>query len=1131
MKKNDYSQPYQGIWLKKILAIMRITAFFCFLCVMHLSAAVSSQNVQIDLKMQDATIEQVLNRISEVTKLDFFYNNSTIDVYKKISVNLNKANVSDALNEIFGGAVVKFDVNDNFVVIHSVQQQSQKAVEVVKTKGVVKTIYGDPLPGVTILVKGTTIGFSTAEDGSFEFTIPKRNDIHLVFSFIGYQSQDVLLKNDGKPLTIKLKEETVVMEEANVIATGIFQKPKESNVGAVSHYTSEQLKMAGNRDVLKSLGNIDPSFRIIESNEFGSNPNRLPEIQIRGASTMPDIKAMQNEGRAALNTPLFILDRFEITLERMMDLNIEEVESITLLKDASSTAIYGSRGANGVVVITSKRPKQGQLRVSYSASLNMELVDLSSYDLMNSKEKLDLEYKAGLYTHEDPQKDLALKQMYAEKRELVRSGVNTNWMKIPTRNGVGHSHNLGISGGDKAFRYSMGISYNQIVGSMKGSDRKTLNGNVNLSYYREKIQFSNNTSFGVNEANNSPYGGFSTYVGMNPYWEPFDSQGFPIPLYEKSKKGVKNPLFATPVANPLYDAKLPGFNVQKYTDLSNNSSIQYRPIPELQLSMNIGFTKNFGGSDQYVSPSNSQFANVTDINKKGRYNYSNNHSTSVDASAQISYGKTFGKHSIYAGFDWSIRQSKNEGVSFSVEGYTNEKLNGIQNALAFPNRPGSSESQSRSVGFTTTLNYTYGERYFVDMSYRMDGASSFGSQKRFAPFWTMGVGYNLSKEKFVMDYLPFITNFRLRWNYGVSGSMAFSPYQAMTTYHYMQNTIGGSYTYTDHLGTELYGYGNKDLEWQTTYQHNIGGDWSFFNNRFSLSANFYNKRTENQITTMSLPLSNGYDSYIENFGTVRNTGYDLDFSTYVIRSTEHQFMWNVRFGFSHNKNKLVKLSQAVKKAVADMTSDWRKSEMQYMYREGESMTAIYAIHSLGVDPSTGRMVYQLKDGSPSYEYDGGSRIACGDNLPKLDGRLSTSIQYKGLSVNVGFSMKTGAMIYNQTYATKIENVNYFYNADKRVLTVPHRWIQPGDMALYTGYQHQESKESDRYIQKERTFSCNNINVSYDFTQKWVKNALRMERISVGGSVGNIFYFSTIKRERGTGYPFAIQPSFSLSCVF
>lgn len=1109
---------------------MKFFILFLFATTLQLSASVYSQEAKVTLHMQDASFEEVVKALENSTRYTFLYRDHQIASIKKLNLKYTEIDIKEVLKDCLKGSGLTFVLVDNTIVIQPSGTLVADTVSKITVKGVVKDEKGETLPGVTILLKGTKIGFATDAKGAFNITIPQSKEITLVFSFVGYLPQEVIVKNDGKPLYIKMKENMIEMDEVNVIVTGIFNKPKESNVGAISHYSGEQLKMAGNRNMLQALNNLDPSFRIVESNAFGSDPNRLPEIQIRGASSLPGLNEMQGDGRASLNTPLFILDGFEITLERMMDLNMEEVESITMLKDASSTAMYGSKGANGVMVITSKVPKEGRLRVSYTASLNLELVDLSSYDLMNSREKLDLEYMAGLYTNEDPEKDIALKKMYADKRELVRNGLNTNWMKIPVRNGVGHSHNLSISGGDQNFRYGANFSYNQIVGAMKGSDRKNFNGTVDLAYYREKIQFSNSTTLGINESNVSPYGSFSGYVSMNPYWDPYDSDGFPVPFFEKKKGNEKNHLFANPVANPLYDALLPGFNVSKYTEVTNNFSIQYRPIKGLQLGVNIGFNKKFSNDDAYTSSSHSKF-NGDDYTKKGQYDYSNGRGTSIDASAQVSYGRTFGKHNIYAGFHWSIQQTMDESISFSLLGYMNDKLNGVGNALDYVNKPGSSESTKRNVGFTGTLNYSYANRYYMDMSYRLDGASSFGSQKRFAPFWTVGCGYNLAEENFVKNNLGFISMFKIRMNYGVTGSMSFSPYQAMTMYNYLSDDTSGTHTYTNSFGMQLYGYGNKDLEWQTTYQFNVGGDWAFFNNRLSFTVNYYRKKTENQITSMALPLSNGYSSYIENFGSVRNTGYDIDFSYYVIRNTERQIMWSVRAGISHNKNVLLELSPAVKESVEKKTSDFRISDMFYLYREGESMSAIYAVHALGVDPSTGKMVYQHSDGTPTYHYDGAARIYCGDNLPKLDGRLSTSMQYKSLSVNIGFSLRAGGQQYNGTYATKIENVNYLNNADRRVLTVPNRWMKPGDMAQYTGFENKESRQSDRYIQDERTFSCNNINVGYDFTQTWVRKMLGMERITLSGSVSNIFYISTIKRERGTDYPFAVQPTFSLTCVF
>ncbi len=443
MKKNRDLGLYPPRWLKKFLLTMRITGILCLVCVMHVSAAVYSQTAHINLKMKDATIEQVLNKISESTKMDFFYSNSKIDVSKRVNVNFADVSLEDALRMIFKGYDVKFEINDNFVVIHYVRPLAvADTLKKITVTGTVKDVDGMTLPGVTIQVKGTTLGFTTNVEGKFDFDLPKRDGLVLIFSFVGYQKQEIALKKDNKPLMIVMKNDMAEIDE--VVVTGIFNKPKESFTGAVTYITKEDIMNYGNRNLLQTLNNIDPAFVIRESNTYGSNPNVLPEIQIRGISGLPDITNLQTYARAELNQPLFVLDGFEVTLERVMDLNPSDVESVTILKDASSTALYGSRGANGVVVITSTKPRQGKLRVSVSAGLNVEIPDLSSYNLLDAQEKLDLEVRAGLYNSAERM------ELYRQNVRAIAEGVDTYWIGKPVRTGVGQNYNLDFGGGRRA---------------------------------------------------------------------------------------------------------------------------------------------------------------------------------------------------------------------------------------------------------------------------------------------------------------------------------------------------------------------------------------------------------------------------------------------------------------------------------------------------------------------------------------------------------------------------------------------------------------------------------------------------------------------------------------------------------
>ena len=447
MKKKCDLGLYPPRWLKKNLLIMRITGILCLVCVMHLSAAVHSQTASINLKMKDATIEQVLNRISESTKMDFFYSNSEIDVSKRVNVNFADVSLEDALRMIFKGYDVKFEINDNFVVIHYVRPLAVgDTLKKIKVAGTVKDKDGVTLPGVTIQVKGTSLGFTTDIDGKFEFVLPQRDNLVLIFSFVGYQKQEIRLKKDNKPLCIVMKDDVAEIEE--VVVTGIFNKPRESYTGAVSTITEKELKMFKGANMLQTLRNIDPAFNIVQNNTIGSDPNKLPEINLRGTSSMPKTVNELNQGvQAQLNAPLIIMDGFEISLQKLMDFNDEDIESVNILKDASATAIYGSRGANGVIVITTKAPQSGNLKLRINGGINLEIPDLTSYDVLNAAEKLDFEQKMGFYSSTNNEQNLRLQNMYNELLLDVQNGVDTYWLSKPLQVGVGQKYNLNLDGG------------------------------------------------------------------------------------------------------------------------------------------------------------------------------------------------------------------------------------------------------------------------------------------------------------------------------------------------------------------------------------------------------------------------------------------------------------------------------------------------------------------------------------------------------------------------------------------------------------------------------------------------------------------------------------------------------------
>ncbi|WP_286728475.1 SusC/RagA family TonB-linked outer membrane protein, partial [Odoribacter sp. N54.MGS-14] len=493
--------------------------------------------------MDNISVKQLFVEIEKRTDLAFVYNTRDVEQLGTLDVDFMNEEIGNILDYCLKGKGINYSIVNNHVVIRKGEQSAPQQKSRVITGKVLDKNTKEPLPGATVKIKGTTIGTAADIDGSFKLTVLEDNK-ELEITFIGYASQFVTLRADNS-VTIYLEPQTSEMEE--VVVTGMFTRKADSYTGAVTTIKKEELQRVGNQNILQSLKNIDPSFQVIESNDFGSDPNRMPEIQMRGASSFTDMK---DKYQTNPNQPLFIVDGFEQSIEKVMDMDMNRVASITLLKDATAKALYGSKGANGVVVIETLAPEKGKMRVSYTGNLNLQMPDLSSYNLADAAEKLEIEKRAGIYT--DQFGHPYTQQMYDEKYEAlykeVLRGVNTYWLDKPLRVGVGHKHSLMFEGGDDVVRYGIDFQYNNVAGVMKGSSREVISAGFNLSYRYKSLLFTEQLSVTFNKSKESPYGTFSEYARLNPYWRAYNEDGSVkevLSNYEKANfQGTK------PIYNP-----------------------------------------------------------------------------------------------------------------------------------------------------------------------------------------------------------------------------------------------------------------------------------------------------------------------------------------------------------------------------------------------------------------------------------------------------------------------------------------------------------------------------------------------------------------------------------------------------
>ena len=1022
---------------------------------------------------------------------------------------------------VAGGSNFSLQANNLGNAVENTMSQGSQQQKDRLLRGKVTDKAGDPLPGVAVQVKGTTQGVTTNADGEYYIMVKGVETPVLVFTFVGMEAQQITFEKGKHVIDVVLQESQQRLDE--VVVTGIFKKAKESYTGAVTTVTKDEILAYRGQNLLQTLRSIDPAFNIVENNEFGSDPNRLPDITVRGSSSLTTDLEELNEGvKNDLNVPLIIMDGFEISLTKLMDYNDEEIESINILKDAAATAIYGSRGANGVIVIVSKQPEAGKLKVFAQVGMTFEIPDLTSYDLMKASDKLALEYAAGLYNHTtNPSKDIMLKEAYYKRLKAVNEGVETDWLSQPLHTGVGQNYNVRFEGGSQEFRWLASLGYKDIQGAMIGSDRKTFNGAVTLSYTYKNLIFRNQTTIGSNRSNESPYGSFSTYARQQPYNAPWDAEGKLNRYFDGWDAGESK------LQNPLYDATLNNLNRSGYTEIINNFSIEWKMNDALTVRGKFGISHTDNTSDRYISPESSEFKNYTgdEVLRKGRYTLGTGKSTRYEGNLTLSYSKLFNDvHSLYAGVDASISESESYSYGFVAEGFTNDRPY-LGNALAYAanGMPSASESTTRRVGLVGNVNYVYDNRYYADFSLRTDGSSQFGSNKRFGTFWSAGIGWNLHQEKFLKGN-DFLNVLRLRLSYGETGSQKFSAYQALPMFKYYDNDRYGYWG-----GAYLMGLGNEDLKWQVTSQYNAGLEFTILKNRIKGSVDVYTKTTNNLLSSMDLPLATGFSSYMENIGKVKNTGFEASLSGYLVRDTERDITLMVSGKLAYNKNEIVKLSDDLKRQTAKMLE--ADADINTLYYEGRSQNSIYAVRSLGIDPSSGKEIFLDKNGNPTYDWKPSDKIYMGVAEPTYKGNAGLSFSYKDLSLNLSFGYHWGGKQYNSTLLNKVEVTTTTIknsNVDNRVFS--DRWLKDGDVVYFKGLSNEQTRMTSRFVMSDNVFSLQSASIQYRWTADYLKQ-MGIENVRFSVNASDLFYISSVKTERGTSYPYARNVGLNVSLLF
>ncbi|MCF0172437.1 MAG: SusC/RagA family TonB-linked outer membrane protein [Bacteroidales bacterium] len=994
-------------------------------------------------------------------------------------------------------------------------QQQKASPDKIVYRGVVIDDNDEPLIGVYVIVKGTKNATATDAKGEFNLPADGRNNT-LVFTYVGMETQELVGLADKK-MTVRMKEDNSNLEAA--VVNGISRRDKESFTGSAATYTAEQLKELGPMNILAQLSALDASFIVTDNNLMGSDPNQIMDININGKTT---INLLNDAYSSTANQPLFILDGFETTLAVISDMSMDRIESITILKDAASTAIYGAKAANGVVVVETRKPQPGKLRFSYQGNYGVAWADLSDYNLMNASEKLQFEKLSGHYGELDANGEIlgdSQRSLYYSRYKRVVAGLNSYWMSEPLRTAFINEHSLNGEGGDSAFRYGMTFRYKNQQGVMKDSDRENIDGTINLSYRVARFNLSNQTNVSYTQADREKVA-FSKFSRMNPYMPKYDEYGEinkVISEYYDSSAWAQQYVY-----NPLWDFNQKSFNTSNNLMLRNNLMLEVRPIDELRLQARLGLTIDKSEVEAFVSPFATQFIN-TESMKRGSFNRTSGTASSLDGSLLASYGKVIGVHTINAVAGIQLRQSDSVSDAYNAIGYISDMFSNPNFSNGYPegSRPSSTIDRQRSASYYLNANYAYDMRYLFDINVRNDGASVFGVNNPFNTTWSAGFGWNIHNEKW-FEKTETLNYLKVRYSYGNPGNQNIQAKIANNIY-----LLYTAYPNMFGLAATVNRWGNNDLKWERTSMHNVGMDLEMFKSRLRLTIDYQNRVTDPMLLSVSYPPSTGSSSTPMNIGATKNYSISSNIIYQVIRTKN--FRWQLSGNVAHTKSTYFKIGDLLEK----YNEEGRGNQTLRRYYDGASFTSLWAMKSAGIDPMTGNEVFIKKDGTYTFKWDANEEVECGDSNPIALGNIGTSLRYKGWSCNVNFQYRVGGQAFRQTLFTKVESLgeaDIQYNQDRRALY--DRWQQPGDVAKFKRIDDtSKTNMSSRFIDDENTLKCSTISVGYENTEARWLSLLGLSSLTVRMYMNDIFYLSTIKEERGLDYPFQRSVSASLSLRF
>ena len=1075
MKKNQIIFPWKV--LKKVFFVMRLSFYLVLLSFLQVSANVYAQQT-VDLNFKDATLHDVIWELQKQSGCVFVYSTADIENIRIAGLSVRQRTVKEVLDKCLSDTGLAYEVHNDVIVI---KRKGAEGVpeDFAQLKGIVRDKDGHPLPGVSVRVKGTNTGVATDVYGRFEMGYPKGREVVLVFSFVGMKTQEMKVLPGSKVVNVVLEEEQAELEEVIVTGYGNFKKSTYTgSANSMSMKNREDVPVVSFSDMLQGAA---PGGSVVSAS---GQPGAGNAIRIRGMGSF-------NAG----NEPLYVIDGIPVSdsdlssvgigLDPMATISPSDIENVTILKDAAAASLYGSRAANGVVLITTKSGGRGDAKFKAKADWGWTDFAMKYREVMGGQERRDVLYEGLInYATVYDEKDITAATAYADANIDKYAPIPwcgfVDWNDILFQKGAHQNYEVSASGGSDKIKYYSSLGMMQQEGITVASGLKRMTGRLNIEYKaNEKVTLGARVLFsslkqksnGEGETYTTPM--YASRVKVTPSDFPYYENGSYVAEDDPAING-RDVFPGNDGRNPKASLDL-NYQKERVTRAFNTIYGSYHILRDLQFKSTLSYDYTVVKGDKWKDP-NTHDGLKDNGGKESRYK----ELWKMVWKNHLTYERTFAQHhNIDALAGYEIDTKARDYVKAHTKNFANPDKNAISNGSVLDEIDGY-KMETRLVSYIFRLNYSYRHKYYLGGSYRLDGSSKLDPDHRWGSFWSVSGAWKISREKFMKPFKGVLTDMKLRGSYGVNATLPSDYYGYLGLSSY-------SYTYLEEPGLGESQMANADLSWETNYTTNVGVDFTLFNS-LSFTLEYYNRITRNLLMDRPISKTTGFSSYLMNIGKVRNQGWELEVKS--VNFDRNDFSWVTTFNLGHNENKILVLD--------GLQTEIQEDDM--IHRVGHPYYCYYLREFAGINPENGKPQYyknkdaQDEDGNVYLdrsltESSGSAEKKLYSIDPKVTGGLSNTLKYKIFDLSFMFTYSFGGHSFDDG-ASKLQ-----YSGAQPDYNIPvyyrDRWKQPGDHAkmemFITGKEgYLGSVKSTHRFHSTDHIRLKNLTLGISVPQHWTK---------------------------------------------